>query len=258
MNQSGGQAPILAVQDVTKSFGGIRAVDECSLEVQPGRITGLIGPNGAGKSTLFNVIAGLYAPDTGQVYFEGDRVDGLPPYRIVRRGLMKTFQIPRELRNMTVLENLMVASPPITGERLTDLMLHPFDVRKSEAEAIERAEGVLQTVGLRNLRDEYAKNLSGGQKKLIELARALMARPKLVLLDEPIAGVNPTLAQRILSVIESLRDAGVTFFLIEHDMDVVMKRCQWIIVMHQGRRLVEGLPDEIKANPKVIDSYLGG
>ncbi|HYT00896.1 MAG TPA: ABC transporter ATP-binding protein [Thermoplasmata archaeon] len=258
MNQSGGQAPILAVQDVTKSFGGIRAVDECSLEVQPGRITGLIGPNGAGKSTLFNVIAGLYAPDAGQVYFEGDRVDGLPPYRIVRRGLMKTFQIPRELRNMTVLENLMVASPPITGERLTDLMLHPFDVRKSEAEAIERAEGVLQTVGLRNLRDEYAKNLSGGQKKLIELARALMARPKLVLLDEPIAGVNPTLAQRILSVIESLRDAGVTFFLIEHDMDVVMKRCQWIIVMHQGRRLVEGLPDEIKANPKVIDSYLGG
>ncbi len=250
--------PILAIEDVTKSFGGIRAVDECSLSVQAGRITGLIGPNGAGKSTLFNVIAGLFAPDAGQVYFEGTRVDGLPPYRIVRRGLMKTFQIPRELRNMTVLENVMVASPRITGERLTDLVRHPWGLRTAETDVIGRAERVLRTVGLLGLRDEYAKNLSGGQKKLLELARALMGQPKLVLLDEPIAGVNPTLARQILAVIEDLRDRGVTFFLIEHDMDVVMKRCEWVIVMHQGRRLVEGLPDEIKANPKVIDSYLGG
>ncbi len=253
-----GTPPILVIEDVTKSFGGIRAVDECSLTVRAGRITGLIGPNGAGKSTLFNVIAGLYAPDAGQVYFEGTRVDGMPPHRIVRRGLMKTFQIPRELRNMTVLENVMVASPRIAGERLTDLFLHPWDIPMAEADVIQRADGVLRTVGLLGLRDEYAKNLSGGQKKLLELARALMGQPKLVLLDEPIAGVNPVLAQRILAVIEDLRDHGVTFFLIEHDMDVVMKRCEWIIVMHQGRRLVEGVPDEIKANPKVIDSYLGG
>ena len=257
MSDDNGEA-IISLQGVTKSFGGIRAVDECSLTVRTGRITGLIGPNGAGKSTLFNVIAGLYAPDAGQVYFEGTRVDGLPPHRIVRRGLLKTFQIPRELRNMTVLENVMVASPRIVGERLTDLFLHPWDIPTAEAEVIQRAEQVLRTVGLLGLRDEYAKNLSGGQKKLLELARALMGQPKLVLLDEPIAGVNPVLAQRILAVIEDLRDHGVTFFLIEHDMDVVMKRCEWIIVMHQGRRLVEGVPDEIKANPKVIDSYLGG
>ncbi len=251
-------APILAVEEVTKAFGGIRAVDECSLTVQPGRITGLIGPNGAGKSTLFNVIAGLYAPDAGQVYFEGERVDGLPPYRIVRRGLVKTFQIPRELRNMTVLENLMVAAPAIVGERLTDLLRRPWDIRKAETDVIARAEEVLRTVGLSALRDEYAKNLSGGQKKLLELAKALMAKPKMVLLDEPVAGVNPTLAGKILDVIEDLRTSGVTFFLVEHDMDVVMKRCEWIIVLHQGRRLVEGVPDEIKRNPKVIDSYLGG
>jgi len=251
-------APILAVERVTKAFGGIRAVDECSLAIQAGRITGLIGPNGAGKTTLFNVIAGLYAPDAGHVYFRGDRVDGLPPFRIVRKGLVKTFQIPRELRNMTVLENLLVASPPIAGERLTDLLLRPWDLQKGETQAIAEAEAILGTVGLLALRDEYAKNLSGGQKKLLELGRALMARPRLVLLDEPVAGVNPTLAKRILDVIDSLRNEGVTFFLVEHDMDVVMKRCEWIIVMHQGRRLVEGLPDEIKKNPKVIDSYLGG
>jgi branched-chain amino acid transport system ATP-binding protein len=250
--------PILEVHELTKTFGGIRAVDECSFSVLPGRITGLIGPNGAGKSTLFNVVAGLYAPDAGEVYFEGERVDGLPPYVIVRRGLVKTFQIPREFRTMTVLENLMVASPPIPGERLTDLIVRPWDIPKAERAVIERAEEVLRNVGLIGLRDEYAKNLSGGQKKLLELAKALMAQPKMVLLDEPVAGVNPTLARNILDIIQGLRNAGVTFFLIEHDMDVVMKRCEWIIVMHQGRRLAEGLPEEIKSNPTVIDSYLGG
>jgi len=253
-----GPPPILEIRDVTKAFGGLRAVDGCSLEVFPGRITGLIGPNGAGKSTLFNVIAGLYAPDHGEVVFEGQRVDGLPPHRIVRKGLVKTFQTPRELRTMTALENLMVAPPPIAGERLTDLIRRPWDIPKAEAEVIGRARDILALVGLRELRDEYAKNLSGGQKELLEIARALMAQPKLVLLDEPVAGVNPTLAKNILDMIESLRKQGITFFLVEHDMDVVMKRCAWIIVMHQGRRLAEGPPDEIKANPRVIDSYLGG
>ncbi len=251
-------APILSIRNVTKAFGGLRAVDRCTLDVLPGRITGLIGPNGAGKSTLFNVIAGLYAPDSGQVLFDGEQVDCLPPHRIVRKGLVKTFQIPRELRNMTVLENLMVAAPPIAGERIIDLVWRPWEIRKAEAELIHRAEGVMESVGLRSLRDEYAKNLSGGQKKLLEIARALMARPKLLLLDEPVAGVNPTLAKNILDMIEGLRNRGVTFFLVEHDMDVVMKRCEWIIVMHQGRRLVEGLPEEIRTNPTVIDSYLGG
>jgi len=232
-------------------------VDGCSLQVRPKTITGLIGPNGAGKSTLFNVIAGLYAPDRGEVWFDGQRVDGLPPYRIVHRGLIKTFQIPREFRNLTVLENLMVAAPPIAGESLLDLFYRPFAIRREEAKVIARAEEVLGSVGLRLLRDEYARNLSGGQKKLLELAKALMARPRMVLLDEPVAGVNPTLANQILVTIEKLRDEGLTFFLVEHDMDVVMKRCEWIIVLHQGRTLTEGVPDAIKANPEVIDSYLG-
>jgi branched-chain amino acid transport system ATP-binding protein len=242
---------------VSKRFGGIRAVDGCSLAVRPRTITGLIGPNGAGKSTLFNLLAGLYAPDEGEILFDGERLDGLPPYQVVRRGLIKTFQIPRELRNMTVLENLMVAAPRTPGETLVDLVVRPFDIKKAEREVVVKAEVHLNLVGLRHLRDEYARNLSGGQKKLLELARALMAAPKMVLLDEPVAGVNPTLAQQILRLIEQLRDQGLTFFLIEHDMDVVMKRCDWIIVMHQGRTLVEGVPEEIKTNPRVIESYLG-
>ena len=232
-------------------------MDSCSLEVRPQTITGLIGPNGAGKSTLFNVIVGLYAPDAGEVFFHGQRLDGLPPYVIVRRGLVKTFQIPRELRNLTVLENLMVAAPPIAGDSLLDLLRRPRQIRRQEREVIDKAEEVLSIVGLRHLRDEYARNLSGGQKKLLELARALMTDPKILLLDEPVAGVNPVLAQKLLDVIEDLRDRGLTFFLIEHDMDVVMSRCEWIIVMHQGRNLVEGVADAIKSDPRVIESYLG-
>jgi len=232
-------------------------VDGCSLEVGAQTITGLIGPNGAGKSTLFNVVAGLFAPDAGQVVFDGQRTDALPPHEIVRRGLVKTFQIPRELRNMTVLENLLVPSPLVVGDTLTELLLRPLRMRKSEDAAIAKAEEVLSLVGLRHLRDEYAKNLSGGQKKLLELSRALMAEPKMVLLDEPVAGVNAVLAEKLLDLVEDLRRNGITFFLIEHDMDVVMKRCERIIVMHQGRTLAEGTPSEIKANPTVVESYLG-
>jgi branched-chain amino acid transport system ATP-binding protein len=247
----------LEVRDVGKSFGGIRAVDGCSLSVRRQTITGLIGPNGAGKSTLFNVVAGLYAADAGEVWFEGERIDGLPPYAIVRRGIIKTFQIPRELGNLTVLENLMVASPPAAGETLLDLVRRPLDIRKEERSTVRRAVEVLTIVGLSRLQNEYAKNLSGGQKKLLELGRAIVAGPKLVLLDEPVAGVNPTLARQILDVIENLRQHGLTIFLIEHDMDVVMRRCEWIIVMHQGRTLVEGVPEEIRANREVIEAYLG-
>ena len=251
-------APILAAKHVVKAFGGIRAVDDCSLEVQPQTVTALIGPNGAGKSTLFNVVAGVYAPDSGEVWFDGARIDGLPAHEVVQGGLIKTFQIPRELRNLTVLENLMVASPAGVGDHFLDLLLHPFEIARAQADVIERAEEILSMVGLRHLRDEYAKNLSGGQKKLLELGRALMARPKMMLLDEPVAGVNLTLQKEILAIIEGLRQEGVTFFLVEHDMDVVMKRSDWIIVMHQGRTLAAGKADEVRANPAVIDSYLGG
>jgi branched-chain amino acid transport system ATP-binding protein len=250
--------PILVAKDVVKSFGGIRAVDGCSLNVLPGTITALIGPNGAGKSTLFNVVAGLYGADAGEIWFEGARIDGLPAHAVVRAGLVKTFQIPRELRNFTVLQNLMVAAPPGAGDRFLDLFVRPFAIRHAEEEIIERAESILEQVGLASMRDEYSKNLSGGQKKLLELARVLMAHPRMILLDEPVAGVNLTLQKQILQVLVGLRQRGVTFFLVEHDMDVVMKNSDWIIVMHQGRTLAEGRADEVKANAAVIDSYLGG
>ncbi len=249
---------ILRVEDVHKSFGGIHAVDGCTLEVQPRTITGLIGPNGAGKSTLFNLIAGLYAPDAGQVRFEGAPIGGLPAHSVARRGLVKTFQIPHEFRNLTVLENLLVAAHGVRGDRLLDLVVHPLETRKSQGDLQDRAEAILEQVGLLGLRDEFAKNLSGGQKKLLEIARAMMQGPHMILLDEPMAGVNPSLAQTLLGVIETLRKAGMSFFLVEHDMDIIMKRCDWVIVMHQGRTLAQGLPDEVRAHPQVIDSYLGG
>ncbi len=251
-------APILRVVDVHKSFGGIRAVDGCTLDVQPNTITGLIGPNGAGKSTLFNLIAGLYAPDGGRILFQGKPIEGLPAHAVVRRGLVKTFQIPHEFRNMTVLENLLVAAPNVRGDRLLDLVLHPMGTLKEEGKLQQQAEGILIQVGLRQLRDEYAKNLSGGQKKLLEIGRAMMEQPQMILLDEPMAGVNPTLAQKLLAIVEDLRRGGMSFFLVEHDMDIVMRRCDWVIVMHQGRMLAQGLPEAIKVHPKVIDSYLGG
>jgi len=250
-------APILSVRGISKSFGGLRAVDGCTLAVTPGTITGLIGPNGAGKSTLFNVVIGLYAPDRGEVWFDGRRIDGLPPYRIVRRGLAKTFQIPREFGSLTVLENLLVAARPNRGEKIANLLVRPGLVRRELAENAAAAGGVLDLVGLRALRDEYAMNLSGGQKKLLELARVLMGHPKMILLDEPVAGVNPTLTRRLLEVVEKLRDDGTTFFLVEHDMDVVMRHCDRIIVLHQGRGLAEGTPDEVRADPRVVESYLG-
>lgn len=248
---------LLSVTDVSKTFGGVRAVDGCTLSVRGGTITGLIGPNGAGKSTLFDVIIGLLPPDAGQITFEGSRIDGLLPHRIVRLGLAKTFQIPREFRSLTVLENLLVAAPTGAGESLWTLVLRPLEVRRRVEDLTNRAEELLKTVGLRTLRDEFARNLSGGQKKLLELARALMISPKMVLLDEPVAGINPVLANKLVLVIEGLRKQGTTFFLVEHDMDVVMRHCDHVIVMHQGRRLAEGAPQEIREDPRVIESYLG-
>lgn len=250
-------APILRTENVVKSFGGLRALDGCSLEVRPGTITGLIGPNGAGKSTLFNTVVGLFAPDTGRIFFQGERIDGLAPYELVRRGIVKTFQIPRELRNLTVLENLMISAKSAPGERLHKLFLSPGRVAKREREIQKKAEEVLRFVGLYPLKDEYAKNLSGGQKKLLELSRSLMSDPTMVLLDEPVAGVNPTLTMKILGLIEQLRQEGKTFFLIEHDMDVVMNRCDWIIVLHQGRKLAEGAAVAIKQDDRVVEAYLG-
>ncbi|HLB69286.1 MAG TPA: ABC transporter ATP-binding protein [Thermoplasmata archaeon] len=249
--------PILRAEGVVKRFGGILALDGCSVEVRRGTITGLIGPNGAGKSTLFNVVSGLYVPDRGSVFFEGRRVDGLPPYALVRMGLVKTFQIPRELRNLTVMENLLLSAKSIPGESLPRFVFQYSAGRRREREIQAKAEELLEFVGLHGLRDEYAKNLSAGQKKLLELTRALMSEPSLILLDEPVAGVNPTLAARILDLVSTLRDQGRTIFLIEHDMDVVMNRCDWIVVLHQGKRLAEGAAADVKRDERVVEAYLG-
>jgi ABC-type branched-subunit amino acid transport system ATPase component len=258
MTEMGNDRAILRVESVRKSFGGINAVDGCTLSVNPQSVTGLIGPNGAGKSTLFNLIAGLYRPDGGEIWFNNTRVDGLPPYEIVHLGLTKTWQIPHELRNMTVLENLVLGAKHNAGEHLLNLFIRPGKVRQDEKSLRVRAREVLRATQLESLANEHAKALSGGQKKLLELARAMMTEPALVLLDEPVAGVNPTLAGSLMDLIDRLRRDGRTFFLIEHDMNVVMNRCDRVIVMHQGRTIAEGTPTSVKANPAVIDSYLGG
>lgn len=249
---------MLEVVELEKSFGGIKAVDGCSLKVEQGSITGLIGPNGAGKTTLFNLITGFYAPDGGEIWFSGERIGGLSPHKIARRALTRTFQIPRELKEMTVLENLMVVPENQAGERIWNSFFRPGMVRRQERELRDEALEVLEFVELIDLANEYAKNLSSGQKKLLELARTLMAEPKMILLDEPGAGVNPTLMRKLTRNIENLRQRGKTFFLIEHDMDLIMNLCDTVIVMNKGRQLAEGTPDEIKKNESVLEAYLGG
>ena len=251
-------APILSTDQVTKTFGGIRAVDRCSLSIQAGKITGLIGPNGAGKTTLFNLITGLYAPDDGAITLRDERIDGKPPFEIVHKGVVKTFQIPREFRKLTVLENLMVATPGHPGESPLSSLIGRRRMWDREEEIRTKAMEILSVVELDRLADAYAAELSGGQKKLLELARTLMIDPQVVLLDEPVAGVNPNLTGKLLHVIEGLRDQGVTFFMIEHDMDVVMKRCDRVIAMHQGRPIAEGPPEDVRHNERVMEAYLGG
>jgi len=250
---------MLEVRELTKSFGGLRAVDGCTLSVRQGTITGLIGPNGAGKTTLFNLITGFYKPDKGEIHFGGDRIDGLSPHEVFHRGLYRTFQIPREFPQMTVLENLMVMPPGQLGERIWASWFFPRAVKRQEAALKERALEVLEFVELIDLRDEYAANLSGGQRKLLELARAMMVEPKMVLLDEPGAGVNPALMKKLVDFIERLcHERGITFLIIEHDMDLVMSLCNPVIVMSEGRKLTEGPPEEVKRDPRVLEAYLGG
>jgi branched-chain amino acid transport system ATP-binding protein len=229
------------------------------LEVTEGGITGLIGPNGAGKTTLFNIITGFLKPDSGRITFRGERIDGLPPHEIFHRGLVRTFQIPRELKSMTVLENLMLVPKEQRGENLWYTWFMPWRVGKDEEAIIEKAQDVLKFVDLAHLRDEYAGNLSGGQKKLLELARTLMTQPTMILLDEPAAGVNRTLMRRLADDIQRVRaELGATFLLIEHDMDLVTMLCDRLIVMSQGAKIAEGAPEEVKRDEQVLDAYLGG
>ena len=250
---------ILEVDNLTKSFDGVRAVSDCSLSVRRGTITGLIGPNGAGKTTLFNLITGFLRPTAGRILFHNDRIDGLAPHRIFQRGIVRTFQIPRELRTMTLLENLMLVPSGQAGEQVWNPWLFASRVGRQERQIYDKALEVLDFVDLLDLRDEYASHLSGGQRKLLELGRTLMCDPQLILLDEPGAGVNRTLMRKLVDNIEILRqDLGITFFVIEHDMDLVTRLCHPIIVMSEGQRLAEGSSEEIKQDQRVLDAYLGG
>jgi len=255
----GGARPMLEVDDLVKSFGGLRAIDHASLSVAPNTITGLIGPNGAGKTTLFNIITGYIPPDAGRVHFRGEDITALPSHRIFLKGLCRTFQIPREHPSMSVLENLMLVPPHQTGEFVFAAIFRPGKVRAEEARIRQQALEVLEFLNLTHLKEEYAGKLSGGQKKLLELGRILMAEPAMVLLDEPGAGVNRTLMQRITDNIQYMqRERGITFLLIEHDMDLVMRLCDPVIVMSEGAKLMEGPPETVRNDPRVLEAYLGG
>jgi branched-chain amino acid transport system ATP-binding protein len=250
---------MLEINNVHKSFGGLKAVDGCSLSVKEGSITGLIGPNGAGKTTLFNVITGHYKPDEGSIQFKDHEIGGLEPHQIFGKKLYRTFQITREFSQMSVLENLMIMPEGQLGEKIWNTWFKLKGIKKQEIEIRDKALEVLEFVELIDLKNEYAGSLSGGQKKLLELARSMMADPDMVLLDEPGAGINPTLMNKLMSNIQTLRDQkGITFLLIEHDMDLVMNLCQPVIVMSEGKKLAEGTAEEIKSNEQVLEAYLGG
>jgi len=250
---------MIVVQDVTKRFGGVVAVDGCSLEVERGTITGLIGPNGAGKTTLFNIVAGFLKPSAGRVHLEGEDVTGHAPHRLFHRGLVRTFQIPHEFARMTVLENLLVVPAGQQGERVVRAWLRWGHVKTEERAIRKRAEATLEFLNLGHLKDELAGQLSGGQKKLLELGRTMMTEAKAVLLDEPAAGVNRTLLAELADKIRFLnQERGYTFCIIEHDMELVEKLCDPVIVMAEGRVLGRGQMHEIRANPEVQEAYLGG
>lgn len=249
---------ILEVHDLTKAFGGVRAVDRCTLGVEANSITAIIGPNGAGKSTLFNLIAGLVPPDAGTILFRGRHLENALAYERPRYGLVKTFQIPREFGDLSVLENVMVAAQHHPGEKPFRALMGTSRIWQAERDAERRARSLIEFVGLGALADEPSRILSGGQRKLLELARALMVDPEMILLDEPVAGVNPTMAAKLMDLVSRLRKQGKTFLFIEHDMDVVMAHSDRVLVMHEGRKIAEGPPDAVRGDPRVISVYLGG
>ena len=247
---------ILVADDVRRTFGGLTAVDVEHVEFQRGMITALIGPNGAGKTTFFNLLTGFDKPDFGSWTFDGQRMAGLPAHRVARQGMVRTFQLTKALARLPVIENMKLGATSQSGESILRALL-PSTWRSQEREIEARAEDLLERFKLAHMRDEFAGTLSGGQRKLLEMARALMTRPKLVMLDEPMAGVNPALTQSLLGHVKDLRNEGMTVVFVEHDMDVVYDISDWVVVMAEGRIIAEGPPQVIGANQQVIDAYLG-
>ena len=248
---------LLCARGLERSFYGVRALNGASLDVRAGTITGLIGPNGAGKTTVFNCLSGVIPAEAGQVTFDGDDITGWRPERISQRGLVRTFQIARGFPKLTVLETLLLHGDAQPGENVLTAVFTPSLSRTRERELVDRAREVAEQLNLTHVLENMASDLSGGQKKLLEIGRALMGRPKLILLDEPVAGVNPALAGEIAERIAELREAGLTFLIVEHDMDIVARLCDPVIVMAVGARLTEGSFDEIVADHRVQDAYLG-
>ena len=250
---------MLKVENVHKSFGGILALNGVTFSVEPNSITGLIGPNGSGKSTLFNVISGFYNKDRGEVYFKGKKIEGIEPYRIAMLGVGRTFQISEVPEKMTVLENLLLAPKSQIGEGIFNVFLHPLKIKRENEKLLKDAYEILELVQLYDLRNEYAGNLSGGQKKLLSLGRILMSDPILLLLDEPTAGVNPTLIRDLIVAIKNLRaEKGQTILLVEHNMKVISEICDRVIVLDFGKKIAEGTPEEIQKSEKVLEAYLSG
>ncbi len=248
--------PILVADHVVRSFGGLTAVDVAHVEVQRGVITALIGPNGAGKTTFFNLVTGFDRPDSGEWSFNGRSLDKVPAYKVARMGMIRTFQLTKVLSKLTVIENMRVGATGQKGESLLSAMFRPM-WRGQEKSNTEKADALLERFLLIKKREDFAGSLSGGQRKLLEMARALMADPELVMLDEPMAGVNPALKQSLLGHVKSLRDEGRTVLFVEHDMDMVRDISDWVIVMAQGKVVAEGPPDAVMGDQRVIDAYLG-
>ena len=249
--------PIVVADDVKRYFGGLKAVDVKHLEIQRGAITALIGPNGAGKTTFFNLLTGFDKPNSGKWTFNGNSLTGVPAHKVARRGMVRTFQLTKALSRLTVMENMRLGATGQKGESLAAAMFKPL-WRSQEEDITRRAEEILARFKLDTKRDDFAGSLSGGQRKLLEMARALMSSPDMVMLDEPMAGVNPALTQALLGHVKNLREQGMSVLFVEHDMDMVRDISDWVIVMAQGEVVAEGPPDDVMANPAVIDAYLGG
>ncbi|HIA77064.1 MAG TPA: ABC transporter ATP-binding protein [Gammaproteobacteria bacterium] len=249
---------MLTVENLAKEFDGLTAVNDLNFTVEPNTISGLIGPNGAGKTTTFNMIAGHLKPSSGKIYFDGKEITNLRPHQTFQLGIVRTFQIPRPFSGMTVLENLTMVPRNQIGEKIWNNWLRNNAVEREEQQISEKANGLLEFLNLSDLQNEYSGNLSGGQLKLLELGRALMSDPKVILLDEPAAGVNPTLLEEIIDRIRDIHRQGVTFLIIEHNMELVMRLCSSILVMAEGGILMRGSPEKIRSDPRLIDAFLGG